>query len=134
MTALPAAKRGAQPAPIAIRSLTVVSIDGVRNHATIVAVIDGVQRVFESTGTCNGPIDAICHALEPLVGKFSCKAWSGKGETEGSDAVGRIDVTLCQEDRIFHGTGHDSNTLVASAKAIADAFDKHRYCEWHSGK
>lgn len=123
-----------EPARIEIRSVTIITGTVVHNHATIVAEIDGVSHTFESTGMCNGPVDAICHAFQPLVGAFVCHMWSGKGESEGSDAIGRIEVIIRQGDKTFHGIGHHGNTMHATALAVADALDKHRWHQWKNSK
>jgi len=123
-----------EPARISVRLVTVITGTQVHKHATIVAEIGGIVRTFESTGHRNGPIDAICHAFEPLVGEFRCVSWSGKGESEGSDAVGRIDVLIEMNDDTFAGVGHHTDTMHATALAVTDALNKHRWHKWKTGK
>ena len=47
-----------------------------------------------------------------------------KALTQGSDAKGEVNIRLSERGQIFHGTGVDTDVIVASCRAYIDALNK----------
>ena len=78
-----------------------------------------------ATAEGNGPVDAVCKAVADVVGvhpkldEYSVHSISG-----GLDAVVEVTVRLEHEGHLYSGRGSDTDILVASAKAYANALNR----------
>lgn len=117
------------PEVLRFESLTIVCAPPTHNHATVILYEGTNRRVFESNGG-NGPVDAICGALQELSPGFRVKHCSTKELEEGSDARAEALVELSgKSGGTYHGKGTDTNTLYATTEAIIDALHKLRWSE-----
>jgi 2-isopropylmalate synthase len=97
---------------------------------------DGQSYVRAFTGT--GPVDATFKAIDDVVGA-PCELleYVVMGVTEGIDAIGHVTVRISGEVKnprlnaqtgshgtIFHGSGSDTDIIVASAKAYLSALNR----------
>ena len=97
---------------------------------------DGKAHVRAFTGT--GPVDATFKAIDDVVGA-PCELleYVVMGVTEGIDAIGHVTVRISGEVQnprlnaqtgahgtIFHGSGSDTDIIVASAKAYLSALNR----------
>jgi 2-isopropylmalate synthase len=100
---------------------------------------DGCSRVRASVGT--GPVDAAYKAIDELVGRPSTLLeYAVRAVTEGIDALGEVSVRVRGEESagtssplhpqgapragIFHGSGADTDIIVASVKAYLQALNR----------
>ena len=96
---------------------------GEQPHATVVWIENGVEK--RSTGTGNGPVDAVFSAIEAEVQSgaelqlFSVNAISG-----GTQSQGDVTVRLQRAGRVVNGVGADPDIIAASAKAYLNALSR----------
>ncbi|HVH42075.1 MAG TPA: 2-isopropylmalate synthase [Labilithrix sp.] len=88
---------------------------------------DGEVGIHAAVGT--GPIDATYKAIDTLVAaKANLLELTVHSVTEGIDALGRVTVSVRDEDsstaRIFRGSGADTDIIVASATAYLRALNR----------
>ena len=85
---------------------------------------DGDVRVQASVGT--GPVDAAYKAVDAIVdARASLLEYSVRSVTEGIDALGHVTVRVRdQRGRVFHGSGADSDIIVASVQAYLRALNR----------
>ncbi|MCF8011696.1 MAG: 2-isopropylmalate synthase [Clostridiales bacterium] len=87
------------------------------------------EEVSEEASCGNGPVDAICKAVDKMTG-IRCRlaSWEIDAVTSGKDALG--DVTLkitVDEERFYQGRGISTDVLEASARAYVSAVNKMVY-------
>ena len=114
-------------AQIVLDQLRIISGTNIKNHATLILIINGKRQTFTDEG--NGPIDAICKALKPMAGEIRLTKYRVDAQGEGSDALAKADVIVKAGIGTFAGLGFDPNTDVAGARAIIDAINKLKYYE-----
>ncbi|MES2984210.1 MAG: 2-isopropylmalate synthase [Pseudomonadota bacterium] len=88
-------------------------------------MIDGHLRTAKKEG--NGPVDAMFKAIKSLIldaGEAELKLYQVHAVTGGTDAQAEVTVRLEREGKLVMGHGADVDTLVASAKAYINAFNK----------
>ncbi|VAX77187.1 2-isopropylmalate synthase [Buchnera aphidicola] len=91
--------------------------------ASIVLMCGSKINIQKST-TNNGPVDAIYQALSKatlypiLLKKFNLVA-----NSEGEDALGKVDIVVQYKSRNFHGVGLATDIIEASAQAMVNAFN-----------
>jgi 2-isopropylmalate synthase len=96
------------------------------SHADIQAVIlwNGEDLSFPGTG--NGPIDAFCNGLRKEAGiQFSLVSYHEHALERGSDSMAVSYIGI--EDisgRPFHGVGVDTDTVIASIRAVLSALNR----------
>ncbi len=94
-----------------------------RQFATVICKINGEEKISQAEG--DGPLDAIFTTINklmeqnPILDTFDVHA-----VTSGPDAQAEASVVLKQNERIFSGSGRDTDTLVAAAKAYIHASNK----------
>jgi 2-isopropylmalate synthase len=116
------ANGGASAGTYSVVALT-VSGGTIPPTATVTLERDGAQS--QGTGTGNGPVEAICQAVDAATGlSGTLEDFSVHAVTRGKDAVAqaRIRVVLGGTEAI--GRGADVDTLLASAKAYLNAVNK----------
>ncbi len=84
---------------------------------------EGAIRVQAAVGT--GPVDATYKAIDAIVGApVELLEFIVNGVTEGIDALGEVSVRVREGDeRATHGSGADTDIVVASAKAYLAALN-----------
>jgi 2-isopropylmalate synthase len=104
-------------------SLKVCSQTGEIPEAEMVLSIDG--REAPATASGSGPVDAAFKAIESVVNSGSeLLLYSVNNITSGTDSQGEVTVRLEKGGRIVNGQGADTDIVIASAKAYANALNK----------
>jgi 2-isopropylmalate synthase len=97
---------------------------------------DGRVTTRAAIGT--GPVDAVYKAIDTILGQPAALVeFAVHAVTEGIDALGHVTVRVREADsggitaqrdeptsRVFHGTGADTDILVASARAYLRAINR----------
>lgn len=100
--------------------------------ATIGLKQDG--RLMEEAACGNGPVDAICKAVDKLTG-INCTLvnWGINAVTAGKDALGDVTlrISINGQKKIYMGRGISTDILDASAKAYVNAVNK---LVWENGQ
>ncbi len=92
-------------------------------------------NVMEEAACGNGPVDAICKAVDKITG-ISCTmiSWGISAVTAGKDALGDVSLKITTDgERTFMGRGISTDVLEASAKAYVNAVNK-LICETKQAK
>jgi 2-isopropylmalate synthase len=84
---------------------------------------DGEVHTDASTG--NGPVDAVCKAIDRVVG-CSCQLsdFNVQSVSEGLDSIGTVTMRIENNGRTFSGRGASTDIIVASAKAYLSAVNR----------
>lgn len=92
--------------------------------ATVVLLRD--DRRLEEAACGNGPVDAMCKAVDKITG-MSCTLvnWEINAIGAGKDALGDVTLKISMDgQKIFVGRGISTDILDASAKAYVNAVNK----------
>jgi 2-isopropylmalate synthase len=84
------------------------------------------EQLFEDAACGNGPVDAICRAVDKITG-INCTmiSWGINAVTSGKDALGDVNLKITTDGvRVFMGRGISTDILEASAKAYLNAVNK----------
>jgi 2-isopropylmalate synthase len=85
------------------------------------------EEVREEAACGNGPVDAICKAIDKITG-YACTllTWGINAVTEGKDAIGEVNLTVTSErnKKTYTGRGISTDVLEASARAYINAVNK----------
>jgi len=88
------------------------------------------EETVEEASCGNGPVDAICKAVDKITG-YSCSlaSWSINAITSGKDALGEVTLRIAEDnqDKQYMGRGISTDVLEASARAYVDAVNKMIY-------
>ncbi len=97
---------------------------GVRPEASV-ELSDGNGGSQEATASGDGPIDAICQAIDQITG-IPCKLldYSVLSKTVGTDAMGEVSVQIQNEERKVWGKSAGTNIVEASTQAYLNAVNK----------
>ena len=81
--------------------------------------------VSTDASTGNGPVDAVCKAIDRVVG-CSCKLsdFNVQSVSEGLDSIGTVTIRIENAGRTFSGRGASTDIIVASAKAYLSAVNR----------
>lgn len=91
--------------------------------ATMVLTVDGKRHPVTAEG--NGPVDAIFNGFHKVYEHSAeLKLYQVHAVTEGTDAQAEVSVKLAYDGWTVTGQGADVDTLVASAKAYANALNR----------
>ncbi|ROR44451.1 2-isopropylmalate synthase [Kitasatospora cineracea] len=101
------------------RSLT--TEDG-RDALSTEAVVDGTPVTL--TGTGNGPVSAFVNALASIGVDVRVLDYAEHALSEGGDAQAAAYVECAVGDKVLWGVGIDSNTVLASLKAMVSAVNR----------
>ena len=75
--------------------------------------------------TGNGPVDAVCNAIDRAVGSESKLVdFNVQSVTEGIDSQGTVTIKIEKDGRTYTGRGADTDIIVASAKAYLSAVNR----------
>jgi len=108
---------------ISLVSLKVSSETGKENSAEIILSIDGKEK--SATAKTSGAVDATFSAINSLVDiNVNLQLYSVSNVTQGTDALGEVNVRLESEGRIVNGQGTDTDIIIASAKAYIYGLNK----------
>ena len=84
---------------------------------------DGQVQADASTG--NGPVDAVCRAIDRVIGCSSTLAdFQVQAVSEGIDSVGSVTMRIENSGRTFSGRSADTDIIVASAQAYLSAVNR----------
>ena len=90
-----------------------------------VRVIGPGQEVYSDAATGNGPVDAVCKAVQRATQVQARLAdFSVRSVTEGLDSIGEVVVRVEQDGETFTGRGASTDIIVASAKAYLSAVNR----------
>jgi 2-isopropylmalate synthase len=88
-----------------------------------IATSDG--RVRQDAATGDGPVDAVCKAIDRLIGVPNRLAdFSVQSVSSGIDAIGEVQVKVETDEGVFLGRGASTDIIVASGKAYINALNK----------
>ena len=84
---------------------------------------DGDSITDACTG--NGPVDAVCNAIDRAIGTDSKLVdFNVQAVTEGIDSQGTVTIRIEKDGRTYTGRGADTDIIVASAKAYLSAVNR----------
>lgn len=87
------------------------------------AMPDG--RVRQDAATGDGPVDAVCKAIDRIVGMDTRLAeFSVQSVTAGMDALGEVSIKVESPQGTFIGRGASTDIIVASGRAYVNALNK----------
>ena len=90
-----------------------------------VRLIGPDQRMFTEASTGNGPVDAVCNAIDRVIGSSSKLVdFNVQSVTEGLDSIGTVTIRIEKEGRTYTGRGASTDIIVASAKAYLSAVNR----------
>ena len=83
------------------------------------------QQAITDACTGNGPVDAICNAIDRAIGTSSTLVdFNVQAVTEGIDSIGTVTVRIEKDGKTYTGRGADTDIVVASAKAYLSAVNR----------
>jgi 2-isopropylmalate synthase len=104
-------------------SLKVSSETGEQNSATVKLSINGQEK--SATAHTSGAVDATFSAINSLLNlAVNLQLYSVSNVTQGTDALGEVNVRLEYNNRIVNGQGTDTDIIIASAKAYIHGLNK----------
>ena len=90
-----------------------------------VRVIGPGQEVYSDAATGNGPVDAVCKAIQRATQVQARLAdFNVRSVTEGLDSIGEVVVRVEQDGQTFTGRSASTDIIVASAKAYLSAVNR----------
>lgn len=98
---------------------------GNRDLPTATIEIKGPEGVVREAACGEGPVDALCKAVDRAVGR-QCQLtdYSLKAVTAGKDALGEVTLRLEEGHLTATGRGVSTDVLEASARAYVNAINK----------
>lgn len=84
------------------------------------------EELLEEAACGNGPVDAICKAVDKITG-INCTmiSWGINAITAGKDALGDVTLKITTDgQKVYMGRGISTDILEASAKAYISAVNK----------
>jgi len=109
----------------------VCHLDMVRTYGgnpsmALVRVKRGGDPVIEAMSTGDGPVDAVCRAIEKAVGvEGRLEQFDIRATTPGKEALGEAYVTVQIQGKHYKGNGADTDIVVAAAQAYLNALNKY---------
>jgi 2-isopropylmalate synthase len=90
-----------------------------------VRLIGPDQQVATDASTGNGPVDAVCNAIDRVIG-CDCELVDFKvhAVTEGMDSIGSVTIRIENDGKTYTGRGADTDIIVASGKAYLSAVNR----------
>ncbi|MGE4594682.1 MAG: 2-isopropylmalate synthase [Gammaproteobacteria bacterium] len=108
---------------IRLLSLKVCTETGEENTAQVSLSINGEEK--SASAKTSGAVDATFHAILSMVDiEPTLQLYSVTNVTEGTDALGEVNVRLEHEGKIVNGQGVDTDIITSSAKAYIHALNK----------
>ena len=95
--------------------------------ARVFMEIQGVEKSAESTG--DGPVNAAIEAVKQLTGKTAVRLqdYELSAVSGGSDAQGKVSLSINEEGVVSRGQGRHTDVVVASAEAFVNALNQQAY-------
>ncbi|MCG8402151.1 MAG: 2-isopropylmalate synthase [Firmicutes bacterium] len=88
------------------------------------------DELLEEAACGNGPVDAICKAVDKITG-YHCRlaGWGINAITAGKDALGEVNLRIAENnnEKLYMGRGISTDILEASARAYVNAVNKMIY-------
>ena len=90
-----------------------------------VRLIGPDQKSVTDASTGNGPVDAVCNAIDRVIG-CECELVDFKVQavTEGMDSIGSVTIRIENAGKVYTGRGADTDIIVASGKAYLSAVNR----------
>jgi len=108
---------------IKLLSLKVCTETGEENTAEVSLSINGEEK--SSSAKTSGAVDATFNAILSIVDiEPILQLYSVTNVTQGTDALGEVNVRLEHEGKIVNGQGVDTDIITSSAKAYIHALNK----------
>jgi len=108
---------------VKVKFLRVICGTEAPQSADIVLEIDGLEHRHTATG--DGPVDAAFNAVKALVPhEAALELYQVHAVTEGTDAQATVSVRLREGGHIATAQASDTDTVVASTRAYAQALSK----------
>ena len=83
------------------------------------------RKVHRDAATGGGPIEAVLHALERVIGiSASLEDLQIRSVSKGKDALGEVSVEVLVDGRTFRGNGVSVDIIEGSARAYLKALNK----------
>ena len=83
------------------------------------------EQVYSDAATGNGPVDAVCKAIQRATGlPAKLVDFNVHSVTEGLDSLGEVVVRVESDGKVFTGRGASTDIIVASAKAYLSAVNR----------
>ena len=90
-----------------------------------VRVIGPGEQAYSDASTGNGPVDAVCNAIQRATGMSAeLMDFSVHSVTEGLDSIGEVVIRVEQDGQIYTGRGASTDIIIASAKAYVSAVNR----------
>ena len=106
-----------------VKKLRVVCGGGEPAMATLTMVVGDTERTETRQG--DGPVDAAFNAVDAMFEHHATlQLYQVHAVTEGTDAQATVTVRMEEAGRIVTGSGSDTDTVVASAKAYVAALNR----------
>jgi 2-isopropylmalate synthase len=84
---------------------------------------EGIPTTDAATG--NGPVNAICNAVDRAIGVVNKLVdFNVQAATEGRDSLGTVTIRIEKDGKTYTGRGADTDIVVASAKAYLSAVNR----------
>jgi 2-isopropylmalate synthase len=84
---------------------------------------EGIPTTDAATG--NGPVNAICNAVDRAIGVVNRLVdFNVQAATEGRDSLGTVTIRIEKDGKTYTGRGADTDIVVASAKAYLSAVNR----------
>ena len=85
----------------------------------------GDDKVRRDAATGAGPIEAVLHAMERVIGiSANLEDLQIRSVSKGKDALGEVSVEISVGGRTYHGTGISVDIIEGSARAYLKALNK----------
>ena len=90
-----------------------------------VRLIDTEGTAVTDAATGNGPVNAICNAVDRAIGMANRLVdFNVQAATEGRDSLGTVTIRIEKDGKTYTGRGADTDIVVASAKAYLSAVNR----------
>ena len=90
-----------------------------------VRLIGPDQQAVTDASTGNGPVDAVCNAIDRVIGSSSKLVdFNVQSVTEGIDSMGTVTMKIESNGQTYTGRGASTDIIVASAKAYISAVNR----------
>jgi 2-isopropylmalate synthase len=90
-----------------------------------VRLIGPNDQIATDASTGNGPVDAVCNAIDRVVGSVSKLVdFNVQSVSEGIDSIGTVTIKIENSGQSYTGRGASTDIIVASAKAYLSAVNR----------
>ncbi|MCI0785315.1 MAG: 2-isopropylmalate synthase [Chloroflexi bacterium] len=90
-----------------------------------VRLIGPDQQIKTDASTGNGPVDAVCNAIDRVIGcDCTLVDFNVQSVTAGMDSMGSVTIRIEQAGQTYTGRGASTDIIVASAKAYLSAVNR----------